>query len=304
MSTFDFLSNIQLGEDVKAKAATGGGGVKKERVPTGADLRVFATGAVYPSTELVSRYDLEYRNKGVVPPGNGFDVFKSKDWAVTAALPQAFLIIGALAKNSGKVDLFDQVRYNNDGNKEDKNAGATPMTSVLEQGSPTFGKELLTWLEEVYGVTPNEDGYIDLVIVEAHTLKTANDLYNIPKLIARGDKAGELSYERRESMNYHPLAVAEGHVSAPKKEKATEPAAQAPTQTPVQPSEAVATAAAVTAPAEEELPFGTPEGAGEEPAATADVNAPTLGELWPTENQEVPEEGEAPAEEAGSDLEL
>lgn len=282
---FDFLSNISLGEDVKATASRTGGGVKKERIPTTADLRVFSTGAVYPSAALVASQDLEYRNKGVEPTGNGFDVFKSADWALTAKLPQSFLIIGALPKNSGKVDLFDQVRYNADGNKEDGNNGATPMTSVLEQGSPTFGKQLIIWLEEVYGVTPNAEGFIDLVIVQAHALKTANNVYNIPKLIARGEKAGELSYQRREDMTYFPLAVAEGHVSAPKKvEEVTVPADVANTVTVGNPANTLAPS--------EEAPFGITD----ETPATADVNAPTLGDLWPTEaaqEEETPEEDEA-----------
>lgn len=293
-NTFDFLSNISLGEDVKTTAARGGGGgVKKERIPTTADLRVFHTGAVYPSADLVKKHDLEYRNKGVEPVGNGYDVFKSTDWALTAKLPKAFLIIGALPKNSGKVDLFDQVRFNNDGNADDKNAGATPMTSVLEQGSPTFGKELLKWLEEIYGVTPNEEGFVDLVIVEAHPLKTSNDVYNIPKLIARGEKAGELSYQRRENMTYFPLTVVEGHVSAPKKEEA---AVTAPATEPA--------AEVTTGP---ELPFGgvgeetasvpAADGGNEEVPATADVDAPTMGDIWPTEVNEA-EESIAPEDEA------
>lgn len=289
-NTFDFLSNISLGEDVK-KTSSGGGGVKKQRNPENADLRVFATGAVYPSTALVTSYDLEYRNKGVEPAGNGFDIFKSTDWAITAKLPQSFIIIGAVPKNAGKVDLFDQVRYNDDGNKEEKNAGATPMTSVLEQGSTTFGKELLKFLKEVYGVTPNAEGFIDLVIITAHQLKTANDVYNIPKLIARGEKAGELSYTRRENIAYFPLSVAEGHVSA---EGEVAPASQ---------PEATAPAAApVATPAEEKLPsFNTSEQPSEEEVpATANVDAPTLGELWGG-SEETPE---APEEEQGSDIEL
>lgn len=249
MSTFAFLSNFTLGEDVKDVKKSNSGGPKKQRTPDTADIRVFSTGAVYPSVALVAKFDLEYRNKGVEAAGNGFDVFQSKDWAITAAIPEKFLIIGAVPKNLAKVDLFSKTTYKDD----------APVSSVLEQGAPTFGKTLLTYLEETYGATPNEDGYIDLVIIDAHQLKTSNDVYNIPKTVSRGEKAGESTYERRESIAYYPLAVAEGHTSVAKAEEAKE--SEAPKANPVVTSE-------------------------ETSEETPNTDAPTLGELWPTETPE------------------
>ncbi len=130
------------------------------------------------------------------------------------------MLIGAVPKGSARLDLFNLV-------KRDENG--IPETSVLEQGSASFGKELLAYLEEAYGVTPNEDGYVDLNIRQDITIPVSSTFIMVPKKFARGDKAGSLTYEKREHMAIHPLAVADTHVSAP---KAAEEKAETPEEVP------------------------------------------------------------------------
>lgn len=196
----DFLQSIQL-QETKTVNRVGGGGVKKHRLPAaGADLRIWKTGAVYPSQALVDLLNLEYTTRVAdVPQGNALDIFKSTDYTAVQT-PSPCIFVAAVPRSKPRTDLFSQVGYDED---------QQPMSSVLEQGATTFGKAtLLPMLKEVYDVEPNEEGWIDLSIVgkgagfnEPYINSNGTQLYFIPKTVIRGEHEGTLTVVRREKLN-------------------------------------------------------------------------------------------------------
>ena len=190
---FDFLKNVTLTvPETSAKTTS-----KVDKNPTGMKLRVYASGKVYPSQELVDALNLEYCSKESDSVNNGLDVFKSIDWGMFPQIPgQDFIFVCAVPKSSAKVDMFGQVGYNEDG---------TPKVSVMEQGGGTFGKELVDMIETVYGITIEKGQFIDLELKTDVVIKSPNDVYFIPKTVSRGEKKGEVTVVRREYVNVMPL---------------------------------------------------------------------------------------------------
>jgi hypothetical protein len=199
-----FLSNVELlsADEAKAKKASSIG-ARKERNPVDADLRLFKDGSIYPSSALVTEFNLEYTNKDVEVAGNGFDVFSSNDFKQLGALPKAVAFLATVVKSAPKVDLFGRCTWDAEGK---------PNSLVGDQGSPTFGKNsLLPMLEEVYNFSfdNNPDlAFIDLNIVREYKLKTPSGVALIPKKISKGETAGQLTTERRENQEYMPLVIA------------------------------------------------------------------------------------------------
>ena len=191
---FDFLKNTTLNTVEKEVRITDtkSGKTPMERNPTnGASLRLFKDGSVYPSLEAVGKYDLEYAGT----TGNGFDVIDSRNWAMYPQGAQPVVFIAAVSKKAGLVDLFASAK------KE--------SISVLTQGSKTFGPELITMLQEVYGVEDlfATQKYVDLVIVEDVTMPSLDGIYNVPKVTAKGEHKGEATTKRRENITVNPLAL-------------------------------------------------------------------------------------------------
>lgn len=201
-----FLKEIKVEETVVPKRA--GGGSRKQWNPTTANtIRIWKDGSVFPSADLVERFSLEYGNKPAEAAegekkekisGNAFDVFSSENFP-TLKTPQAVILMNVAARAAGKTDLFGSTGYNEDG---------TPKSSVMDQGSKTFGKEdFLPMIETVYSQTPNEDGYIDMILVgtdgeaatQPFTIPGEKKICYVPKAITRGEKAGEVSTVRREN---------------------------------------------------------------------------------------------------------
>lgn len=199
MSFLKFLGgNVEV-----TPKAKGGSSAKKERNPVKAEIRIFKNGAVYPSAAAVQKYGLEYNEKDSAIPGNGFDVIDSRRWNVKMSIPALF--ISPVRRDLPKVDLFGQCGFNPDG---------SPMVSVLSQGTTTFGEKLLGMIKEVYGVEiPEGQDYIDMLIVEDADLQAAldkqlNGVFHFPKVISRGDKAGQSAYQRRENAKVYGFAPA------------------------------------------------------------------------------------------------
>jgi hypothetical protein len=196
---FDFLKNLG---DVEVTSGKVEGQstriVRKDANPTnGADLRLFKDGSVYPSKELVAEFELEYTNKDTVT-GNGFDVIDTRTWAGWKADTHV-LLIAPISKSKSKVDLFDQTKYNEDG---------TPISTVVDQGSNTFGKKLLTMISEIYGdVDFTDKSYVDLVIGRGYNFATEEGIYYIPKAVVKGDKKGAIKVVRREYTSLYPLVI-------------------------------------------------------------------------------------------------
>jgi len=247
MFGLDFLNDIKV-EEVASKSAPRP--ARKANLSPAEDfigIRIWKNGAVYPSKALVDAFHLEYptkvkrtvnveqpvtgpdgtvstqsiaKDEMVVPEGtvaNGLDVFTLSSWTqIDEATRSArkLILVGISPKSASKVDLFNISKYNEDG---------SPKMSVMEQGALTFGAEnLLPMLEECYGTTPNEDGFIDLCIVTGMNLaaKVPNGIFLLPKVITRGKDAGKADFVRRENIAVYPMTVADNHLSAPKAVKA------------------------------------------------------------------------------------
>lgn len=202
MKGLEFLKKASIVAIEATKSATARTTTAKNRNPEKADIRIYKDGSVYPSAALVAEFDLAYLGKDVAG-GNAFDVFKTADCPHMAswAADEKAIFITAVPRNLPKTDLFSGSKFNEDG---------SPKADVLTQGSNTFGSEvLLPALKEVYGIEPNEDGFIDLTIMREAPLKTDNEIYYIPKVISRGDKKGQADLLRRENLTLFPLVPAE-----------------------------------------------------------------------------------------------
>jgi hypothetical protein len=156
------LSNIKVVAQEAPAKKPGGGGIRREWNPSaGLTLRLWFSGAVYPSQELVDKFSLEYCPRltegdekeieaGTLEKpfmGNGFDVADSVDYPTFQTGGNRLLIISTVEKDAegGRVDLFASVGYNEDN---------TPKLKVMDQGLVTFGKDfLIPKIEEVYGIT-------------------------------------------------------------------------------------------------------------------------------------------------------
>lgn len=187
---------------------------KINRNPSGLAIRIYKDGSVYPSQELVDKFNLEYGVEG----NNGLDVFSSNEWGQFPKgddIPN-LLLVAVVAKNEPKVSLFKETEYNEDG---------SPKNSVLEQGSKR--PELIEKIREVYNMnTYQPEGYlyvegtpalvdplfdssnhVDLEINTEVTIFAGLPQYIIPKKIVKGAKKGEMSYEIRQNLSVHPLTL-------------------------------------------------------------------------------------------------
>ena len=191
---FDFLRNVELVAPEKAKPTR----VNSIKNPEGMRIRVFGNGKIYPSKELVEKFNLEYVSKTSETEANGLDIFSSKNWGMFPQTTDSHVIfVIVVPKSSPKVDLFGQVSYDEDGN---------PKRSVLEQGGGSFGKELLPMIEDVYGISIDKKEYRDFEIKEDIVIESPTGVYFVPKTITRGERKGEISVVRRENVTVMPLA--------------------------------------------------------------------------------------------------
>ena len=177
------------------------------KTPTeeGVALRVFRDGSVYASKEFADSFNIEYQNKDIEEQ-YGLDVVRTDKWGAYNS-SHHFILVGKIERNNPKIDLFGTTRkYNENGN---------PEISVTTQGSKSFGKELLEMLNDVYGYElPEDKAFVDLQVhTEQGMLKSPNNIYNLPKKIMKGDKAGEWTTVRREGIILYPMTVHEANTN-------------------------------------------------------------------------------------------
>jgi hypothetical protein len=198
---FDFLNNITINKVEEAPKKTSTGRVATPKNPeSGLTMRLFKDGAIYPSQELVDTFNLEYNSNKT---GNGFDVFSANNWNQYPEGADNVVFISATPKSNSRVDLFSQARVV-DGE----------LTKVMEQGSKTFGLELIPMLESTYGTKLFEDKrYVDLVVV--NTTSIQQDVVYVPKMVMKGEHKGTISTERRENVTLYPLAIMTNEVEQP-----------------------------------------------------------------------------------------
>ena len=182
---YSFLKNITLVDTGRVKPP-------KSLIPEGLVVRLHSSGAVYPSLELVNLLKLEYLPKTSGEPSFGLDIVDTDLWPIFKNMPR-MLMFGVTAKAEKKVDLFSSCRYNEDG---------TPKSSVLSQGS--ISTTLLDLCRSMGWMT-EEQRYVDLKVITEHPFKTADGLAFIPKVIEKGERKGERTYERREGITFYPV---------------------------------------------------------------------------------------------------
>lgn len=183
---FSFLSNLKIVDTGRQRLPKGG----KVPSPEGMVLRILDNGKVYPGQQLVDRLNLEYKNKGIVDQGNGFDIVDSTMWPPTAHLPRVILL-GLVPKTDKKVDLFAGYKHGKNGD---------PATSVLEQGA--ISRTLLVLVKDLGYLTPDQ-AYCDLQIMIDNPIRTERDIANVPKTYEKGDKKGTPTTARRENVVFY-----------------------------------------------------------------------------------------------------
>lgn len=185
---YSFLDKLTLVD-------TGRQRTPKEKNPTGLTLRILSNGEVYPSSQLVDHFKLEYEGKGN-DLHFGFDIVDSKEWNPTESLPR-MIMLGVTKKSEAKVDLFASCRYNDSG---------MPRSSVMTQGTTS---ETLLNLVKSMGYLTEDQKYCDLEVVIEHPITTQDGIYNLPKTIERGGKKGEKTYARRDNITLYPINTVE-----------------------------------------------------------------------------------------------
>jgi hypothetical protein len=216
----DFLMTATVSDVAEKQPVARVGGPRKERNPKGMTIRVFRDGSIYPSAELIEKFDLEYGpkvmkdDKALSSTGNGFDVIDTQLFP-SFQVGKRILILNVTPKSSPKVDLFSSTTYNEDG---------TPKSSVLDQGSKTFGMDdLIPSIEEIYGITffkpaVVKDGiqassevegieFVDMSIVANPVTNepwtVPNGVTYIPKKVSRGADKGQVTTQRREKPAFY-----------------------------------------------------------------------------------------------------
>lgn len=189
---FNNLFNTTIEEGNTGKVAN-----SIDRIPTNSDLRLFWDGKIYPSKKLVEDHNLQYKNKDYnFKELNGFDLVRTDKWGAYKG-EDHFILISEVPKKLNKVDLFGSCKFDKEGN---------PLIDVMNGSSR--GHILLDMLKEVHNIEVKEGDYIDLNIVTKHgALMSPNDVYNIPKLVTKGNKAGQWSYVTRNNLNLYPLEI-------------------------------------------------------------------------------------------------
>lgn len=209
---YDFLTNLTLTDTGRLKTP-------KERNPTGLTIRVYSGGQVYPSKELVDRFDLEYKTKDVNgdPTGFGLDIVDSHEWAPLKEHPR-MILFAPVSRALPKVDIFARCLYTTEGK---------PRASVMDQG--TISTVLVDLCRSMGYLNPDQK-YVDLQFVDM-PIKPSGGIAYIPKKIEKGPKAGEDTYERRENIVLYPFNTPENLEALATAEPEQQPVAATPVST-------------------------------------------------------------------------
>lgn len=186
---YSFLSGLTLVDTGRQRAP-------KSKLPEGLALRIFTNGEVYPSEELVQKFNLEYGKKDEQEKTNGIDIIDSVEWIPTAQFPR-MIIFGFVPKTEAKVDLFGTCRYTEDG---------LPRSSVYNQGS---NSPMLLELVRSMGYLTDDQKYCDLQVVIDYPITMKDGIATIPKVVERGASKGEKTYQRRENITFYPVNLPE-----------------------------------------------------------------------------------------------
>lgn len=188
MTDYSFLQTIRIVDNSNFRQPT-------SKNPVGFTVRLMADGSVYPSKELVERFNLRYKNKNQEDQGNGIDVLDSLTWSPMKDFPR-MLLFGVSSKTNAKLDLFSSTKYDKETNE--------PKGDVLTQGSKS--EELLTLVNN-FNWFPLDGKYLDLKVMVDNGFTPENGIANLPKKVAKGPNAGQDTYERRENITFYPVEM-------------------------------------------------------------------------------------------------
>lgn len=193
MNKLAFLNKVVIKNDKQVASKSS----NSKRPSEGADLRVYHTGAVYPSEELVAMFNLEYNKERT---GNGLDVFEGAKYHGFESENNCIMIAAVSRKAGRGADIFKTCDYTEAG----------PKASVLDQGATTFGKSsLIPMLEKAYGVILDKDEkpFVDMKVVgcgehfnEPFMNSNGSEVYFVPKQVAAGEAKGNWTTVRREKL--------------------------------------------------------------------------------------------------------
>jgi hypothetical protein len=204
---YEFLKSITFKEDMvvkKHKLST--------EMPEGFVLRVYSSGRVYPSKELVQKFDLEYagveikegtETKKKETEGNGVDFFEAHQWGPYPKDKNNAILIAFTPRKETRLDLFNRVPTKSviqGGIAQEK------VISIVEQGPVC--KELWELAVKIYDLESKITAttkFLDLEVLTEYPIKTENGIYLIPKVVSRGEQKGNMGTYRRENIEVFPL---------------------------------------------------------------------------------------------------
>lgn len=179
--SFEWLKGLKFKEERPTRATA-------SKTPEGLSLRVYAGGRVIPSQALIDRFKLEYGIAGEC----GIDFFTAHNWGAYPKDQPNALFLAFVPRTEPKIDLFATRR--------------SEETKVIDQAP--VSKELVAAIKEVYPKAWEEEtSFIDITINEDYAVTTEDGLYFIPKLVARGERKGQMQAQRRENITLYPVSV-------------------------------------------------------------------------------------------------
>lgn len=177
---FNFLKEIKLVNYTPAEKG------KTSKNPTGLALRIYANGKAYPSLDLVKEFNLEYGENTY-----GLDIFDAHSWGLYPKDQPNVMFVTPVKRSEPKIDLFGTRR--------------SEETSVVDQGPNADW--VIEMASRVVGHPLDGIEYIDLVLDTTVPVVTPDNIYYIPKTVARGEKKGTVTVVRRENLHLFPAEV-------------------------------------------------------------------------------------------------
>ena len=220
MMNLDAFRGIKVAAVTKPEAAARTGSSLQLVPNEGGSFRLFKNGRIYPSNTTKEQFALDYYPKAETVDtvtgeitetilGNGIDIVELDKWSGVEMLENG-ICLAIVPKTKAKLDLYGGTSYE----------GITPKTSIMEQGASTGGKHLVELVSTIYGVDFKVVPFVDLVLHTDIPLVSPNGIYNLPKIVSRGENKGKESYVRRENIEIFPLTVLVGAAETSKVDSA------------------------------------------------------------------------------------
>ncbi len=174
MIKLDALKDLKLGEVLPSPVRVTG-----QVKPVEGDIKIYRNGRIYFSDEFKAKVDK-----------SGLDFIDSRPWTLypdNAEDNYIFMCITPMGnpKTSAKVTV-------------PRESNKTPMSGV--------SSVLIPLLIDLYGLD-KDFGSVELDVEFGFPVTNDSGIYNIPKVISRGDAKGELKTVRRENVTFYPITI-------------------------------------------------------------------------------------------------